>query len=308
MDEGGIDAGRIDPHRIGESRADSAGRAAGWMTRAPADDRATGRAAFARHRLRPWGWAVGAAVLLAAGGGWLIHRHEMTAALLRADPEVLLATPTLRQAALARGHAVYDRACASCHGGDGAGDRVMGVPDLRDDDRLYGEGLVAQIETIVLHGIRSHDARGWNLASMPAYGHAVPYDREAIAPLSPADIHDVVQYVLAMGGKPADRDAAQRGAAIYAGRGGCYDCHSPDAQGDTAIGAPNLTDDIWLYGHGTAQDIARSITGGRQGVSPAFARTLSPVEARAVAAYVASLAPPSHARADMAQSSTVENR
>ena len=208
-------------------------------------------------------------------------------ALMRADPETILADSRLARTARSLGRKGFVAHCAGCHG-DGRGDPGRGMPDLTDGDFLYGSGQVAEIEQIVLHGIRSGDPRGWNLASMPAYAQPKPYAAEPIPPLSPGEIQDATQFVLGRRGGAADLAAAARGASIYAGRGGCWDCHGSDGGGDDAIGAPNLLDDVWLYG-GSRDSIPRSITQGRAGVSPAFARLLSASDARAIAVYVASL-------------------
>jgi cytochrome c oxidase cbb3-type subunit 3 len=79
---------------------------------------------------------------------------------------------------------------------------------------------------------------------------------------------------------------------LFQQRGGCWDCHSRDAQGDAAIGAPNLRDSTWLRGNGSRADISRIIREGLHGVSPAFRGRLEPASARAVAVYVASLHAP----------------
>src|ERR1019366_6354468 len=88
------------------------------------------------------------------------------------------------------------------------------------------------------------------------------------------------------GGKPGDRAAADRGAKIFAAKGQCFDCHSADAQGDAAIGAPNLIDDVWLYGNGSREDIYDSISRGRAGICPPWDQVLSPVMVRALAVLV----------------------
>lgn len=124
---------------------------------------------------------------------------------------------------------------------------------------------------------------------MPAYARARPYGNEPIPPLAPREIADVTQFLLDLHGSARDRAAAVRGKALYRGKAGCYDCHSPDGAGDPSIGAPSLVDDLWLYGDGSAESIARTLRVGRAGFSPAYARILTPVQARAVAAYVASL-------------------
>lgn len=231
---------------------------------------------------------IGAALLLAHAVHAAVVRQR-SAALMLADPETILADPAMRATALDLGRPLFARHCAACHGVDGRGSRGRGVPDLTDGDHLYGT-LLAEIEQIVLHGIRSGDARGWNFAYMPAYATARPYLPERIDPLKPRDIRDVALYLRSLHGDALDAAAVARGKAIYSGRGGCWDCHGGDASGDSAIGAPNLVDDVWLYGSGSQAEIARSIAYGRRGMMPAFARTLTPTQAREVAAYAASLA------------------
>lgn len=234
--------------------------------------------------------SLGCATVLGYRG---VHAHEMHAAMMRADPETILSDPGLAKPALSLGRSVYLRHCSSCHGTRGQPDPVAGVPDIADGDFLYGNGSASEIELIVLHGIRAGDDKGWNLARMPTYAHQHPYAAEPIPPLRPGEIDDVVQYLIAVRGPAADEGAALRGAAIFTGKGGCFDCHGPDGGGDPAVGAPNLRDGITLYGDGSPAALYRSIAGGRAGISPAFARYLTPLEARAVAVYVASL-PQSH--------------
>jgi len=231
-------------------------------------------------------------LVLLAAGVMRLHTYRERAALLRADIDTIAREPALRASAISRGRTVFAHHCAACHGLTAKGDIALGVPDLTDKPHLYGTGLASEIETIVLHGIRSGDSKGWNLASMPAYATPKPYPREPILPLSPGDLSDIVSFLRAMDGNAADPAATRRGAAIFDGRGGCWDCHGHDGGGDTAIGAPSLVDGVWLYGDGSAAAIRQSVAHGRHGVSPAFARRLDPGDARAVSVYVASLAPP----------------
>jgi cytochrome c oxidase cbb3-type subunit 3 len=127
-------------------------------------------------------------------------------------------------------------------------------------------------------------------SAVPAYARKVPYPPEpALQPLSPGDIGDVVSYLLALEGRAPVSEASQRGGALFVGRGGCYDCHGPDAHGDPGVGAPNLADRIWLYGSGRPQEIFDSIAYGRAGVCPAWAGRLEPARIREIALYVRSL-------------------
>jgi cytochrome c oxidase cbb3-type subunit 3 len=230
------------------------------------------------------------AALALLGAVLLSYRRGSAREILSVDPERLLSRVDLRQAALPGGRAIYMLRCASCHGAVGHGDRTRGVPDLTDADYLYGDGKVAEIEDIARYGIRAGNKRGWNLAVMPAFASAVPDKAESLPPQTPAQVEDLTQFLLSFAGRASDRPAAERGRTLFQHSAGCWDCHSYDAGGDAAIGAPTLSDDVWLYG-GSHDDIYRSIAGGRAGFSPAFTRVLSPLELREVAAYVASLAP-----------------
>jgi cytochrome c oxidase cbb3-type subunit 3 len=228
--------------------------------------------------------------------GWVTVERRAIAAVVREDPERVLSDEHLAAIALPLGRRVYEARCATCHGDAGQPDHARGVPDLRDADWLYGTGRVAEIEAIARHGIRAGDRKGWNLAAMPVYASPRPYAAEPIPPLTPAGARDVTQFVLSLSGTSHDHASAERGRVIYAGQGGCWDCHGADAHGDSAVGAPDLTDRIWLFGTGDAASIQRSIERGRAGISPAFVNVLNPAELRAVAVYVASLSRPSSER------------
>jgi cytochrome c oxidase cbb3-type subunit 3 len=238
------------------------------------------------YRLR-WLLAGAAALLLAGGVAFAVHRGETEARLVRADPDEIPAEHALLHFAFARGQAVYEEHCAACHGTGGAGDPARGTPNLADRDWLYGSGMVSEIEKIVTYGIRSHHPKAWNLAVMPAFARPTPAGTELKIPrLTPDGIGDVTEFLIAAGGRPADAQAAKRGAALYGDAGGCYDCHGPDGRGDSAIGAPNLLDSIWLYGDGSRQSIMNSIAYGRQGVCPAWIGKITTGEIREVAVYV----------------------
>jgi cytochrome c oxidase cbb3-type subunit 3 len=213
--------------------------------------------------------------------------------LLRADPNLLPEDRALMTFARGRGDALYQLHCTNCHGAGGQGDPRRGIPNLSDADWLYGTGAVSDIEQIIKYGIRSYHPKAWNLAIMPAYAtlHPSPSDTK-IPPLTPGDIRDVVEFLFREQGRGADSAAATRGAVLFRDAGGCYDCHAPDAKGDSAIGAPNLTDRITLYGDGSRDALTMSISYGRHGVCPAWVSRLSPVGIRELALFVYSLSHP----------------
>jgi cytochrome c oxidase cbb3-type subunit 3 len=242
------------------------------------------------HRMRI---ALLFAALVGLVAAVLWRQTAVEARLSRTDPNSLPKDPALIAFAGGRGEALYQTYCTNCHGAGGRGDPGRGVPDLSDADWLYGTGSVGDIEQIIMYGIRSYHPKAWNLAIMPAYGTVQPSPRDPnIPPLSPANIRDLVEFLFREQGRAADGAAAARGGALFRGAGGCYDCHAPDAKGDPAIGAPNLTDRITLYGDGSRDALTMSISYGRHGVCPAWESRLSPVGIRELALFVYSLAHP----------------
>jgi cytochrome c oxidase cbb3-type subunit 3 len=210
--------------------------------------------------------------------------------LLRADPDSLAADSALLRFAVERGRPLFLVHCAACHGVSGAGDAGKGVPDLTDHDWLYGGGRVAEIEQIIEYGIRSRNPKAWSVAIMPADGRPRPNPADQnIKPLTPGEIGDLIEFLFRQEGRTADAASALRGAALYSGDAGCYDCHSLDAKGDAAIGAPNLTDGITLYGDGSREALSRSIAYGREGVCPAWIKRMSAADIRETAVYVYSI-------------------
>lgn len=232
---------------------------------------------------------IGVAIALAWAVAGLVASSQLEAQLVRSDPDSIPGQVRLMRFAAARGAGVFRSECAACHGAGGKGSTARGVPDLTDADWLYGSGKVSDIEKVAYYGIRAHNPRGWSLAVMPAFARAVPAAGEKLAPLSPGEIAAVTAFLQSRVGKPAEPAAAEAGSRIFAGKGGCYDCHASDARGDPAIGAPNLVDKIWLYGDGGRQAIFDSIAYGRQGVCPARAGRLSALRLREVALYVYAL-------------------
>jgi cytochrome c oxidase cbb3-type subunit 3 len=195
--------------------------------------------------------------------------------------------------ALGRGAALFAAHCAACHGTAGQGDADRGIPTLSDEDWLYGTGSVSDIEQIIKYGIRSYHPKAWNVAIMPAYATEHPSARDSKIPsLTPGDIRDLVEFLMHEQGRAADGAAAARGANLFRGAGGCYDCHAMDGKGDAAIGAPNLADRITLYGDGGREALFMSIAYGRRGICPAWARHIGPAGIRELALFVYSLSHP----------------
>lgn len=174
----------------------------------------------------------------------------------------------------AGGAAVFADNCGPCHGRGAQG--AVGYPNLNDDDWLWG-GSPEAIERTITHGIRSGDPETRDMA-MPKFG--------VDGMLKPAEIADTAQYVLSLSGHGTDPVAAERGAKIFTDN--CVACHGEKGTGNQELGAPNLTDNIWLYG-GRAADIEKTIQTGRGGVMPYWTGRLDPVTIKMLTAYVHSL-------------------
>jgi cytochrome c oxidase cbb3-type subunit 3 len=180
----------------------------------------------------------------------------------------------LLQFALAGGAAAFGDNCAPCHGRGAQGG--VGYPNLNDDNWLWG-GKLEDIHTTLQVGIRSnHPETRQN--QMPAFG------RDQI--LESGQINDVTEYVLSLSGQQANDEAAERGKAVFAEQ--CAACHGEDGKGNTELGAPNLTDQIWLYG-GSKNAILQSVQNSRAGVMPSWHGRLSPETIKQLAVYVHSL-------------------
>jgi cytochrome c oxidase cbb3-type subunit 3 len=165
--------------------------------------------------------------------------------------------------AMATARSLYATTCTACHGSDARG--APGFPDLTDADWLYGSEPDTLLATIA-------DGR---TGVMPPW--------EAV--LGDKGIAEVVSYLRSLHGEPADA-AAQSGAAAFATY--CAACHGADAKGNHALGAPDLTDAVWLYG-GDPDTLRRSIAAGRTGSMPAHRPALGDDRVRLLAAYVLSL-------------------
>ncbi len=190
--------------------------------------------------------------------------EKMALADIAKNPEVL-------RFATASGAAAFATNCAPCHGRGAQG--AKSYPNLNDDDWLWGGSLDAIAQTIA-HGVRSDDAETRSSA-MPRFGLDQVLDQKQMS--------DTAEFVLSLAGKSADQEAATRGAAIFAEN--CAVCHGEKGTGNQELGAPNLTDAIWLYG-GAKEDVIQSIATGRGGIMPQWHTRLDPVTIKTLAVYV----------------------
>ena len=191
------------------------------------------------------------------------------------DLTAISSDPELLSFALAGGEAAFGDNCAPCHGRGAQG--AFGYPNLRDDSWLWGDGTLDAIHKTILHGIRSGDP-DTQTNQMPAFGRTGVLNEPQIA--------DVAEFTLSLSGKANDKEADERGAKIFATT--CTPCHGADGKGNPKLGAPNLTDELWLYA-GDKQTIMADIRSGRGGVMPAWITRLDPETIKELAIYVHSL-------------------
>lgn len=162
---------------------------------------------------------------------------------------------------------IYLNNCAVCHGSDARGG--YGFPNLTDDDWLYGGKPEALLTTL-------HQGRNGLMPSWQQLGEN--------------NIENLTQHVLDLSGLEHDAERAEQGAAVFASV--CSACHMPDGTGNQALGAPNLTNDTWLYqapGQSVADSIRQTLRNGRNGHMPAQASYIGEERVHLVAAYVYSL-------------------
>ena len=159
------------------------------------------------------------------------------------------------------GQKLFLNYCSQCHASDARG--AKGFPNLTDRDWLYG-GDPQTIKTTIMEGRNG---------VMPAMGAALGGEKQA---------RDVANYVRSLSGLEHDKDAAARGKPLFAA---CAACHGPEAKGNPAMGAPNLTDQVWLYGASEAT-IVETIMKGRNNTMPAHKEFLGEPRSHILAAYV----------------------
>jgi cytochrome c oxidase cbb3-type subunit III len=202
-------------------------------------------------------------------------RGDKGAVLAAASLAEIEKDPALLAFARAQGKAAFGDNCAPCHGSGAAGGK--GYPNLNDDDWLWG-GTIAEIHQTIEFGVRSgHQQARDN--QMPAFGRDNILKRDEIVA--------VANYVRSLANLPvrSQTDMAA-GKRLFADN--CAVCHGEDGKGNKELGAPNLTDAIWLYGSDEAT-ITDVISNSRSGVMPAWATRLDPVTIKSLAVFVHTL-------------------
>ncbi len=169
-------------------------------------------------------------------------------------------------------HAIGERLflnnCAACHGSNAKG--AKGFPNLTDNDWIHGGSPEKIVETI------THGRRGQMPVMAPAVG-------------TPEEVRQVANYVLSLSGSGHNSIMAELGKDKF--KKVCAACHGPEGKGNQAIGAPNLSDKIWLHGYGE-EAIMAMVNKGKLNVMPAQDRRLSDDQIKVVASYVWSLSHP----------------
>lgn len=191
--------------------------------------------------------------------------HEAQAAMFA--PLAKLSTEELikNEQALLTGGRLFAANCAGCHGSDARGAR--GFPNLTDNDWLYAGDYDSLVMTIT----------NGRTGVMPAWKAVLKDD----------GVQEVTAFVRQLSGQEADPQLAAKGETRY--NTFCVACHGSEGQGNPALGAPNLANNIWLYG-GSEATIAHSVADGRVGKMPAQKDFLTEERIRLIAAYVSSLA------------------
>lgn len=174
--------------------------------------------------------------------------------------------------AVAIGERLFMNNCAQCHGSDAHGSK--GFPNLTDNDWLHG-GTPEKIHETLVNG---------RIGNMPPMAAAVG---------TPEDVRNLANYVLSLSASPHDSLRASLGKPKFAA---CAACHGMDAKGNQALGAPNLTDDIWLHGWGE-NAITNIINNGKVNAMPAQKDKLTEAQINVLAAYVWGMSNKSQAQA-----------
>jgi len=195
------------------------------------------------------------------------ERFEAQMASLKDRPLRELAS---NGSAMATARNLFSANCAGCHGSDARG--AKGFPNLADSDWLWGDDEEQLLATISegRHGV------------MPALGSALGND----------GVNEVASYVVSLSGGKAPSDWVNAGEARFQML--CVACHGANAKGNPLMGAPDLTDKVWLHGGGF-DNIHATVTNGRDNEMPAHRELLGDLKVKLLAAYVLSLSSDAHA-------------
>jgi cytochrome c oxidase cbb3-type subunit 3 len=228
-----------------------------------------------------WSYATG---ILGANPHAVVEEELLDAQRAQADQlsqiaalsfDEILASESLMQYVRQTGPQLFGDNCAACHGRDARGGQ--NYPDLTDDDWLWGGDPETIAETLRVGINTAHGET--RFAQMPAFG------RDEM--LTGAEVRHVAKYVYSLShpeySTAENIDQIQAGQDVFLNN--CAGCHGENAQGSTDLGAPNLTDDEWLY-DGDLDTIITTIHEGREGHMPTWDERLTPQEIKILALHV----------------------
>ncbi|PKG58126.1 cytochrome-c oxidase, cbb3-type subunit III [Shewanella sp. Choline-02u-19] len=193
------------------------------------------------------------------------HADEKFGPIFKAYADTPLEELVKNKEALKVGGRLFLQNCSMCHGSDARGSK--GFPNLTDGAWLYG-GELATIKTTIMNGRHG---------MMPPKGGL---------PIEDSELPGLAEYVVKLSGREHDAALAAQGQGSF--MKGCFACHGMDGTGNKFMGAPNLTDNAWLYG-GSRGAIQQSVKNGRSGVMPAWKDVLGEEKVHVISAYVYSL-------------------
>jgi cytochrome c oxidase cbb3-type subunit 3 len=217
------------------------------------------------------------------------QNEELAQQLLLASPQAIRADADLLSYTNSLAEAAIDEHCAACHGAELTGD--VGVPSLVDYEWIWGvtgfemtevEPMLEIMQTI-LYGVRNQDCDDaiktygacpdTRYSEMPAYGQ-LGMDEDML--------NNLVDYVFYLSGEDVNPFAVEAAESTWPV---CAECHGTDGSGFKPFGAPDLTDDVWLFGS-SGQDVFDVLQNGRMGVCPAWAEVLDAATIKALAVYI----------------------
>jgi cytochrome c oxidase cbb3-type subunit 3 len=204
------------------------------------------------------------------------ERQAWTKQVETLDYAAIQANPQLMTIVRQTGRTLFGDNCAACHGLNAKGGK--GFPNLTTTSWLWGGTPDAIAETIRVGINGAHPQT--RTSQMMAFG------RDKM--LQGKDVDNVVAYVRSLSGPltGVPPQTIEAGKAVFAAN--CVACHGEDGKGNTELGAPNLTDNIWIYG-GDPESIYQSVWDGRQGQMPSWEHRLTPLDRKILALYIASL-------------------
>lgn len=203
------------------------------------------------------------------------RRAGVMAEIERTPLDQLLVNPRLLRVAEEGGRSAFKVNCVQCHGSGAVGS--TGYPNLNDDDWLWG-GDIVSIERTIQHGIRQPGDDATLMSQMPAFAKDDILEQPAI--------DDTVSHVRVISGQERESASSRRGATVFAAN--CAVCHGAGGEGNRAMGAPRLSDPIWLYG-GSRTALTDTVNNAHYGIMPAWADRLDAVTIKMLAVYVHSL-------------------